>query len=649
MQINNVLFNKAKNFHKNGEIEKAIKIYLELIDEKDTNIELIFLLGTAYLQINKLENSLFHLNNVIKQEKFFFKAYNNRAIIFNKMGENLKAIEDCEKALKLKPNFNESLINKGIALKNLKRFDEAINCFKKSISINPNISETYNNLGNIYKEIGENGEAIKYYDKSIELNSNNFDAFNNKGIVLNLIEKYEESLENYNKAITINPNTDYLLGGIIHSKMHLCDWYQLDDLKINLKNKIIQKKIVASPFILLSVYDELEIQKLNAENHINKNYYKFFKSNKKINKLSNNKKIRIGYFSGEFHKHPCLLLMKDIYKKHDKSKFEVYAFSCGPNPMSNPWRDEIIPYFNKFFDVNKKSDEEIIELSNKYKIDIAINITGLANYERTSLFAKRVAPVQVNYLGYPGTMGAEFMDYLIADRLIVPEKLKKYYNEKIIYLPDCYQPNPNKLLSTSSKKKFTRKNLGLPEKSIVYCCFNNHYKITPYIFNSWMNILKEVNESIIWIYVDKRYAQENLKKEAINRAVDPDRIKFAKKESIEDHIERMKLADIFLDTWPYNAHTTASDAIRIGLPIVTLIGNSFASRVAASILNTVKLENLIAEKIEDYENIAIELGKNKEKLTKIKDKLKSAEKKSILFDSSNFTKNLEKLFNQLIL
>ena len=649
MQKNIELLDKAKNLHKKGHVEKAIKIYLELVNEKNTNIELIFLLGTAYLQINNLENSLLHLNNTIKLDKYFFRAYNNRAIVYNKMGENFKAIEDCEIALRIKPNFNDSLINKGIALKSLKRFDEAINCFKKSLLINPNISETYNNIGNIYKELGENSKAIKYYDKSIELNSKNFDAFNNKGIVLALMDKFEESFKNYDKALSINPDTDYLLGGIIHSKMHLCDWDKLDDLKTNLKNKIIQKKIVASPFILLSIFDELEVQKLNAENHIKKNYYKFVKNNKKINKLSANQKIRIGYFSGEFHKHPCLLLMKDIYKKHDKSKFEVYAFSCGPNPKSNPWRDDVIPHFNNFFDVSKRSDEEIIELSSKHKIDIAVNITGLANYERTSLFAKRVAPVQINYLGYPGTMGAEFMDYLIADRLIVPEKMRKYYNEKIIYLPNCYQPNSNKLLNINSKKKFTRKNLGLPEKGIVYCCFNNHYKITPYIFNAWMNILRKVDKSIIWIYVGKKYAQENLMKEAINREIDPDRIKFAEKENIEDHIERMKLADIFLDTWPYNAHTTASDAIRVGLPIVTLIGNSFASRVAASILNTVKLNNLIAKKLEDYENIAIELGKNKEKLQDIRDKLKSAENDSILFDSSHFTRNLEDLFNELIL
>ena len=640
-------FKYAKEKHKKGEIKQALKLYLDLeITEKD-NFELYYLIGTSYLQINNYQEAISYLGKSVKVKSNYYNSYNNRAIAFIKIGENFKAIQDCDNALKLNPNFNNALINKGIALKNLNKFDEAIKCLKKSISINPNLCETYNNLGNIYKQTGDLKKALEFYNKSISINSKDIDAYKNKGIILKEMEEFEASLKSYEEALKINPDIDYLHAGVIHSKMFLCDWGKFNEQIQSLKKKILYKNVLAGPFILLSLFDDLGIQKKNTENHISKTFSEtifsditFFQKGKR--------KIRLAYFSGEFHMHPCILLMKDIYKNHNKSLFEIFAFSYGPNKKENPWRDEVKPYFNKFFDVKEMEDREVIKIAKELKIDIAINLTGLANYERTNIFANRVAPIQINYLGFAGTMGAKFMDYIIADKLIIPDKLKKYYTEKIIYLPNCYQPNARRLLNNKSNKKFKRIDFDLPDKSVVFCCFNNHYKITPYIFNSWMRILERVKNSVIWIYTTNPTAQNNLKREAKKRGVDPNRIKFAKNMSIEDHLERMKLADIFLDTWPYNAHTTASDAIRVGLPIVTLIGKSFASRVASSILSTIDLKNLIAKTINEYEEIAVKIASDKKLLDELKYKLKNIENESALFNSTTFTKNLENIYLNLM-
>jgi len=292
-----------------------------------------------------------------------------------------------------------------------------------------------------------------------------------------------------------------------------------------------------------------------------------------------------------------------------------------------------------------------VNFSRELKIDIAINLTGLTENSRTDIFMQRVAPIQINYLGYPGTLGTNLMDYIIADKIIIPDHLKENYSEKVLYLPNCYQPNASNLFTDKRKikKEFFRFDFGLPKNSIVFCSFNSNYKITPIIFNAWMNILKKVKKSVLWIYAYNEPARQNLKLEAKKRGVDPKRIIFAEKVSIlEDHLQRIKLADIFLDTFPYNAHTSASDSIRMGLPLITMRGNSFASRVAASILSSINMSELITENINDYENLAIELGNNKFKLNEIKKNMIRNIKKSNFFNSEIFTKDLESIYKDLI-
>ncbi len=641
------ILEKAKTKHSKGEINEAINLYKKIINSGYNDHHTSYLVGTAYLQLNNYKKAIFYLSLSIDFKKDAINSYNNRSVAYIKCNENVKALKDCNFVLKLNPNFVNSIINKGIALKNLKHFGKAIDCFNNSIKIDKNNFEIYNNLGNVFKDKGDLNKALKFYDKSISLNQNNPEAYYNKGTILHENKEYIDSIKNFEKALSLNKNANYLFGRINHAKMFLCDWKDYNNFTEKLIEGINNKTILIDPFILLSFVDDPTLQKTNAENYIDDNINNSLE-NKHVLKKTKKGKIKIGYYSADYHNHPVLFLMIDVFKNHNKSLFEIYAFSHGPNKNKNPWRDKVKSYFKNFFDVANKSDEEIVKLSKKVGIDVAVNLTGLTYNNRTNIYKMRVAPIQINYLGFAGTMGAKFIDYIIADKTVIPDAMKKNYTEKVLYLPNCYQPNSKEIFEINNKKNFSKKNLNLPNKGIIFCCFNSNYKITPTIFKSWMNILKKVSESVLWLYVDNETAKNNLRNEASKSGINSKRIIFAEKISVvHEHLQRTSFADIFLDTTPYNAHTTASDAIRVGLPIITLIGNSFASRVAASILHSAGMSNLIAETLDEYEKIAIELATNKERLLKTKQKIKAYNRNGPLFDCLNFTKNLENIYLKL--
>lgn len=651
MKPDKEIFYNAKQLHQSGKIKEAQKLYLKIIDNNKNNFQLFFLLGTSFLQIKEYNKAINYLDNAINLNSNFADAFNNKGIALAEINKYSDAIKNYDQAIKLNKKKFSAYLNKGIALKNLKQYEKAIKCYDLGIKLNPKNAEIYNNLGNIFKEQLLYEKAVICYNKAIKLNQNYAEAYNNLGIIFQAQRKFKDAAINYSKALNLDQNIENLLGNNFYNNQFICNWSHFDEELIKIKEGIIAKKSLIDPFIFLSISDNAQLHKLNAEILINK---KFNKPNKifQKNNLRKNNKIKIGYYSAEFHRHPVLLLMMDIFKNHDKSSFEIFAFSHGPSTKGgDPLRRHVKPYFDGFYEINEKSTEEIVNLSQKLKIDIAINLTGLTENHRTDIFMHRVAPIQINYLGYPGTLGTNLMDYIIADKIIIPDNLKKNYSEKVLYLPNCYQPNAENLFADKKKikKEFHRLDFGLPKNDIVFCSFNSNYKITPIIFNAWMNILKKVEKSILWILAYNEPARQNLKLEAKKRGVDPKRIVFAEQISIvEDHLQRIKLADIFLDTFPYNAHTTGSDSIRMGLPLITMKGNSFASRVAASILSSINMSELITENINDYENLAIELGNNKFKLNEIKKNMIRNVKKSNFFNSEIFTKDLESIYKDLI-
>ena len=355
-------------------------------------------------------------------------------------------------------------------------------------------------------------------------------------------------------------------------------------------------------------------------------------------------KIRLGYYSADFHNHATAYLMAELFERHDKSKFELIAFSFGPE-TKDEMQIRVSQAFDHFINVASLSDLEVALLSRELGIDVAIDLKGVTQDSRLGIFSFRAAPIQVSYLGYPGTLGADYIDYLIADKTLIPPQSQQHYSEKIVYLPNSYQVNDRHRVIAPTQ--FTKQELGLPEDAFVFCCFNNNFKITPDIFDSWVRILKAVEGSVLWLLQDNPTAAMNLQKEAVRRGLDPARLVFAKRMDLPEHLARHKAADLFLDTTPCNAHTTASDALWAGLPLLTCMGETFASRVAASLLKAIELPELITETQADYEKLAIDLAKTPEKLNAIIEKLERNRLTTPLFDTTLFTKHIEVAYMQM--
>jgi predicted O-linked N-acetylglucosamine transferase (SPINDLY family) len=433
------------------------------------------------------------------------------------------------------------------------------------------------------------------------------------------------------------------LGALIHTRHQVCAWDGYESDKERLKAALESRQEASPSFVAATIFDSPSLQRIAAEVWTHSGC----PASDTLGPIASRPRkdrIRLGYYSADFHDHATCCLMAELFELHDKDRFELHAFSFGPDTQ-DAMRKRVALAFDKFIDVRGVSDIDIARMSRELEIDIAIDLKGYTQDSRPGIFSYRCAPVQVNYLGYPGTMGADYIDYLIADATLIPEGTRPHYSEKIAYLPHSYQVNDTKRVI--SDRAFTRSELGLPTDGFVFCCFNNNFKITPQTFDRWMRILKAVAGSVLWLLEDNPHATRNLKKEAAVRGVDPGRLIFGGRLPLPEHLARQRLADLFLDTLPCNAHTTASDALWAGLPVLTLMGNSFAGRVAASLLGAMELPELIATTAEDYERLAIDLGSNPSKLSAIKDKIATNRMRAPLYNTALFTRNLEKAYTQI--
>ena len=632
------LIEKSKQLHQAGKIDEAIEKYKVLIKTIKNNSQIYYLLGTAFLQTKNYKQALLYLTKAIEIKDDVETYYNNIGIALSQLNNNEEAIVNYIKALNINPNFIDANINLGIAYKKVINFKESIKYFNNALKLSPNNYKIYNNIGNLLRDMGKVDEAIKSYDKSIKLKNDNAEAYNNKAEIFLSKKKFVDAIEMFGNALKIDPKFPYLFGKLFHTKMHICDWEDFKDNLKKIERDIKNNEKIIEPFPMLSLIDNMNLQKRNSVLYNNIAFQKQERDTKIITNVRS-KKIKLGYFGAEFYNHPVLQLTRDIYKNHDKTKFEVYGFFHGP--VKDKLHFEVQKYFDNFYDVTNQSDEEIISLSRKIGIQIAINLTGYTSDSRNEIYLKRVAPIQISFLGYSGTMGTDFIDYIIGDKVLIPDKYKKYYTEKVLTMPGTFFPNPANIVI--SDKNFDKKSLGIPNDSFVFGSFNNSYKITPDIFEIWMRILKKSKKSVLWLLDNNKIASNNLKKECKKCDVDPDRIIFAEKLIYKEHLKRFEIMDLFLDTFPYNGHTTVIEAIRRKVPTLTLMGESFASRVAGSILNAIGLEELISTDIEDYLNKAIELSQNHKKFREIKKKIEN-KNALVLFDSKKYTQDLEKLY-----
>jgi protein O-GlcNAc transferase len=601
------------------------------------NIDQTHQLAITNFNTGKREEAERLFREVLKTNPSHFDANHYLAIVLVNLGRLDEAVILFKKTLELKPdsdvfqNFADTLIQ-------LKKFEEAEINYRKVLEFNPDNIDIQYNLGNTLKILNRLDEAEVVYKKTIDLKPDYFNAHHNLAITLNSLNKLDESLKYWKIAKTLKPDADFLLGTILYLKMQLNIWDELQSELQELTKKINNGEKFINPFPTLSLIDDPELHRKAAKIYLNN---KTPKSNlfPKISKYHSHEKIKIGYFSTDFNNHPVGKLTAELYELHDRKKFEIHAFSFGLDKKDET-NTRIRKGVDHFYDVHKISDINLVKLARSLEIDIAIDLTGYTAQNRAEIFAMKVAPIQINYLGYTSTTGADYMNYLIADKTIIPEKNKKYYSEKIVYLPNNYMVNESKV--KVSEKLFIRKDVGLPAEGFVFCCFNTHFKISPITFAGWMRILKAVDGSVLWLLPKNENAVKNLKKEAKKHGIDESRLIFAPSLDLnEDHLSRQKLADLFLDTLPYNAHITASEALRMGLPVLTCMAQAFSGRVAASLLKAVNLSEMITTTQEQYERLAIELATNPEKLKIIKNKLANNLPTAPLYDTPLFTKNLE--------
>ena len=592
--------------------------------------------GIALNNLNLYQESINAYNEAIRLTPSYHEAWSNKSAPLNKLKRFLEASEACDKALSLKPDYAEGWSNKGVTLHELRRYDEAIAHFDKALSLKSDYHEAWSNKGNALNELKRFDEAIAHYDKALSLKPDYAEGWSNKGVTLHELKRYDEAIAHYDRALSLKSDIDWVSGDLLHTKMKICSWSDLAHSLEYVSKKVISNNKVIDPFVFLALNDDVLLHKKCSEIYA-QNKYPENSALGLIPRAAKREKIRIGYFSADFKNHPVAFLTAELFEIHDGSQFEIYGFSLVKAADEMSRRLQLA--FDHFIEAQGMSDIEIAQLSRSFNIDIAVDLTGITASSRAGIFSYRAAPIQVNWLGYPGTMGANYMDYILADKTLIPVQSQQFYSEKIVYLPNSYQVNDRKRVI--SDKPFTRQELGLPETGFVFCCFNNNYKILPVVFEGWMRILKAVEGSVLWLFQDNFWAVENLKKEAKKQGIAADRLVFAENLLLSEHLARHRHADLFLDTFPYNAHTTTSDALWAGLPVLTLMGESFASRVAASLLNAVGLPELITSTQEEYEALAIELALNPKKLTDAKLKLANNRMTTPLFDTPLFTKNIE--------
>jgi predicted O-linked N-acetylglucosamine transferase (SPINDLY family) len=554
-----------------------------------------------------------------------------------------EALASHDRAIALRPEYAEAFSNRGNVLQKLERLDEALASYDRAIALRPDYAEAFSNRGNVLQKLNRLDEALASHDRAIALRPDYADAFSNRGNVLRELKRFDEALKSYEKAFAINPAHKYAFSGLADCALRICDWTRTEEFVDEIKSHVATQKSIVTPFTLLGYSSDAVLQLKCAENFIGDKISTSLRSFWS-GTIWRHDKIRIAYLSADFHEHATAYLMAELFELHDRSRFEVLGISFGPADKSD-MRLRLVKAFDQFHDVRFSSDHDVAKLVNELQVDIAVDLKGYTANSRTGILAHRPAPIQVNYLGHPATMGTDFIDYVIADEIVLPFDRQPYYTERIVHLPGCYQVNDSQRKIAGDKP--TRHQAGLPERGFVFCCFNNNYKITAPVFEVWMQLLQAIDGSVLWLLRDNKSAETNLRKEAAARGIDPARLVFAGPMPLEGHLARHGLADLFLDTLPINAHTTASDALWAGLPVLTCCGESFAGRVAASLLNSVGLSELVAFDLEEYQALALKLARDASLLASIKATLARNRDTCPLFDSQRCTRHLEAAYTTM--
>ena len=594
-------------------------------------------IGNIFRELKRYDGAFAAYDKALALKADLAEAWLGRGNVFTDLKRHDEALVAYDKALALKPDLAEAWVGRGNVFTHLKRYDEACAAYDKALALKSDLEGAWLGRGNVFFDLKRYDEAFAAYDKALALKPDLAEAWLGRGNVFSHLKRYDEAFVAYDKAFAIKPDLVGVEGARLRSKMDSCNWDNFASDCNHLIGSVKSNKTNTLPFVLLEINSSVEDQFNCAELWVQKNYPPAIKPFW-AGELYKHDKIRIGYVSADFRQHPVAYLMAGVFECHNKSRFDVVAISIGPKDNSE-LRQRLERSFDKFIDASALSVDEIATKIKNAEIDILIDLNGFTQNARTEVFARRPAPIQVNYLGYLGTMGAEYIDYIVADRTVIPETQKHLYMEKIIYLPNSFQPTDRQ--RHISDKIFMRADCGLPQEGFVFCNFNAHYKITPDVFDIWMRILMRVNGSVLWLVAGNPTTESNLKKEALVRGVNAERLIFAPPVPLPEHQARLRLADLFLDTLPYNAGATASDTLWAGIPLLTCIGDTFVGRMAASVLEAISLPELITTTPEAYERMAVDLATHPEKLAAIRHKLAENRLTTPLFNTRLFTKHIE--------
>jgi len=636
--------NQGKALVKLKRNEEALNTFKKAVELAPMHAESMLLLADTLDELGQDQAALKQYDQLIQKFPHHCGALSNKGIILHRLKRYEDALEIYKQALSIEPNNAAILTNLGATLNELKRYEEALDAQERSVSINPLISTSWLNLGIVLHNLKRFDKALTAHEQALKILPNYEETLINKGNTLIELERYQDALNTFTQLLKINPNKQDILGQIMHLKMRLCDWGDYQESYLNLQEIFTKSKDTFQSFISFSIFKEAATQKLIAEKWARKNNPDNYVPPKYPEKKQAGK-IRLGYYSPDFKNHPVSFLIAELIELHDRNKFEVIGFSFGSD-NSNPIQDRLRNSFDQFLDVQNKSDLEIAQLSREMGIDIAIDLCGHTHENRSDIFFHRAAPAQVSYLGHPGTMGVQYMDYIIADPILIPKSQAECYTEKLIHLPYSFQINDRQ--RPISDQALRKSEFGLPESGPVYCCFNNNYKITPDVFQMWMKILHNVEASVLWLLEDTPAVSKNIRNEAQKAGIDPKRIIFSGRISRELYLARYRLADIFLDTSPFNGGATASDALWAGLPIITRLGEAYAGRMAASLLHAIGLPELVAHSNEEYIQLAQELGGDRSRLESLAKKLADNKLSSPLFNTPLNVKYIESAFEKIV-
>jgi protein O-GlcNAc transferase len=600
--------------------------------------EALYLLGSSLLFQERFGEALAPLTEA--QRRFARRGVGHRlGYCHLALGEFPRAEVLLRAEVEAHPDLVDAWNALGVALVNQSRLPAALAAFQEAARRDPGSAEAQNNVANVLGDLGRHQEALPYVRRAVEINPQLAESHHNLGTLLHRLKRYEEAADALEQALRLAPRMTHTLSLLARNELQACRWQRLPARIEALRAQVREGELV-EPFTLIAVSDSAGEQRRCAERHIAATLPARPAPLWRGERYRHDR-IRLAYLSADYHEHATAYLAAGLFELHDRARFEVIGVSWGPDDGGR-MRRRLERAFDRFVDVRERGDEEVARMLRALEVDIAVDLKGHTSGARPGILASRPAPVQASYLGYPGTMGASFIDYLIADRLVVPEEERRHYAEQVVYLPGCYQVNDSQ--REIAARAPTRAEAGLPEAGFVFCCFNNNYKILPEVFGLWMRVLRQVPGSVLWLLQDNPAAVRNLREAARAAGVDPDRLVFAGRVPSAEHLARQRLADLFLDTLPCNAHTTASDALWAGLPLLTCMGTTFAGRVAGSLLTAVGLPELATRDLPAYEAMALDLARDPARLRALRAKLAGpagGHARLPLFDTDRFRRGLE--------